>query len=177
MGATAMLLFSLPHAAVSQPWPTVAGQMLCALVGVFVARNIADPLIAAPMAVALCTILSFFGRCVHPPGAATALTAVFATQGIHDMGYSFVLAPVALNASVLVIMATAFNAPFGWRRYPSGWHKKSRVDLDIKQPDSAISHDDFVKAVRELDTFIDISEDDLLKLHERISSSQAAGRR
>jgi len=120
MGATAVLLFSLPHAAVSQPWPVLAGQVVCALIGVFVGRHIGDPMLAAPLAVALCTFVMFLGRCVHPPGAATALSAVFASDGVRELGYSFALAPVALNAIILLMIGFLFNAPFNWRRYPSG---------------------------------------------------------
>ena len=174
MGATAVLLFSLPHAAVSQPWPVFAGQVLCALIGVFVGKHVADPLLAAPLAVALCTLFMFFGRCIHPPGAASALTAVFATDGIREMGYSFALAPVALNAIVLILMAIAFNAPFAWRRYPSGWHRKQKTKTVSASAAPAISHEELVKAVRNFDTFIDISEDDLLKLHQIISNVKSS---
>ncbi len=175
MGATAVLLFSLPHAAVSQPWPVLAGQVVCALIGVFVGRHIDDPMLAAPLAVAVCTIVMFLGRCVHPPGAATALSAVFASDGIRELGYSFALAPVALNVIILLIIAFLFNAPFSWRRYPSGWHMR-KVANASDLAECAISHKDFVEAVRGLDTFIDVSEEDLLKLHKLISSSQAARR-
>ena len=175
MGATAVLLFSLPHAAVSQPWPVLAGQVVCALIGVFVGRHITDPMLAAPLAVAVCTIVMFLGRCVHPPGAATALSAVFASDGIRELGYSFALAPVALNVIILLVIAFLFNAPFNWRRYPSGWHRRKVVNANGRA-ECAISHEDVVEAVRGLDTFIDVSEEDLLKLHKLISSAQAARR-
>ncbi|MCP4935832.1 MAG: hypothetical protein GY927_16895 [bacterium] len=176
MGATAMLLFSLPHAAVSQPWPVLAGHIVSALIGVFVGRHIADPMLAAPLAVALCTFVMFLGRCVHPPGAATALSAVFAADGIRELGYSFALAPVALNAIVLLVIALLFNAPFNWRRYPSGWHMRPQQQTEQERTKHAISHADFVEAVKGLDTFIDVSEDDLLKLHNLITKSEASRR-
>ena len=172
MGATAMLLFALPHAAVSQPWPVFGGQVISALIGVFISHHVANPLLAAPLAVALCTLIQFFGRCLHPPGAATALTAVFASEGLREMGYSFALAPVALNVLVLLIIAFLFNLPFKTRRYPSGWHKRSTTPIAIGHADVAVSHEDFVKAVEQLDTFIDVSEDDLIRLHNLIYHKQ-----
>jgi len=168
MGASAMLLFALPHAAVSQPWPLFGGQVISALVGVFTARHVADPLIAAPLAVALCTLILFFGRCLHPPGAATALTAVFASDAVREMGYSFALTPVALNVTILLIIAVVFNARFKWRRYPSGWHRRHKPQIAIGHVDVAVSHEDFMAAVEKLDTFIDVSEEDLIKLHNLI---------
>ena len=173
MGATAVLLFSLPHAAVSQPWPVFAGQIICALIGVFIGKYIVDPMLAAPLAVALCTFVMFLGRCVHPPGAATALSAVFASDEMRELGYSFAIAPVALNVVVLLIIAFLFNAPFNWRRYPSGW-RMSKAVSQSELAECAISHDDFVDAVRGLDTFIDVSEEDLLKLHKLMTKSEAS---
>jgi CBS-domain-containing membrane protein len=176
MGATALLLFSVPHGALSQPWPVFAGQVISAAVGVFVARHVADPLIAAPLAVALCTLLMLLGRCLHPPGAASALTAVFASDAVRDMGYGFVIAPVALNALTLLVIAFVFNAPFKWRRYPSGWRAMEEAPVIEPLSSSFMSHDDFIKAVEDLDTFIDVSEDDLRKLHDLISRSEVSGR-
>ncbi len=176
MGATSMLLFSLPHAAVSQPWPVFAGQIISALIGVFVNRHIADPLLAAPLAVGLCTLIMFLARCLHPPGAATALTAVFATDGIRAMGYGFALAPVALNVTTLLVIAFLFNAPFAWRRYPSGWRMKEKTKGGPEVPESPLTHDEFISAVRDLDTFIDVSEEDLLELHRLISNYETSRR-
>ncbi len=176
MGATSMLLFSLPHAAVSQPWPVFAGQVVSALIGVFVSRHITDPLLAAPLAVGLCTLVMFLGRCLHPPGAATALTAVFATGGLREMGYSFALAPVALNVMTLLVIAFLFNAPFAWRRYPAGWRRKEQTDGDPEISESPLTHDEFINAVRDLDTFIDVSEDDLLELHRLMASYETSRR-
>ncbi len=176
MGATAMLLFSLPHAAVSQPWPVFAGQILSALIGVFIARHITDPMLGAPLAVALCTLIMFFARCVHPPGAATALSAVFASDGIRELGYGFAVMPVALNVVVLLSIAFLFNAPFAWRRYPSGWRFSSSTKGHPAISSSPLTHEEFMEAASELDTFIDVSEDDLLQLHRLISDYETSRR-
>ncbi len=168
MGATSLLLFSVPHGALSQPWPVFMGQVVSATIGVTVARFIADPLIGAPVAVALCTIIMVLGRCLHPPGAASALTAVFANDAVRDMGYQFVLMPVALNAAILLVIALAFNAPFKWRRYPGGWHNRHVPQIAAAHETETVSHERFVEAAEQLDTFVDISEEDLLKLHNLI---------
>ncbi|MCF6199388.1 MAG: HPP family protein [Hyphomicrobiaceae bacterium] len=168
MGATSLLLFSVPHGALSQPWPVFMGQVVSATVGVTVAKLIPDPLIGAPLAVALCTLLMLLGRCLHPPGAASALTVIFASDAVREMGYDFVLMPVALNATILIIIAITFNAPFKGRRYPSGWHDRQFPQVASSHEAGTISHERFIKAVEELDTFIDVSEEDLLKLHNLI---------
>jgi len=168
MGATALLLFSVPHGALSQPWPVFMGQVVSAFIGVTVAKFVADPLIGAPLAVALCTVIMQLGRCLHPPGAASALTAVFASDAVREMGYSFVLAPVALNVAVLIVIAVIFNAPFKGRRYPAALHKSKTPPVAHRHGEVEVTHEMFVEAVRQMDTFIDVSEKDLLRLHNLI---------
>jgi CBS-domain-containing membrane protein len=52
MGSTAVLLFAMPHGAVSQPWPVMGGHLVSALVGVTCARWLGyDPSLAAAVAV------------------------------------------------------------------------------------------------------------------------------
>ena len=53
MGASTVLLFAVPHGALSQPWPMVGGNVISAIVGVTVYKFVPDVPIAAPLAVAL----------------------------------------------------------------------------------------------------------------------------
>ena len=46
MGASAVLLFAVPHGALSQPWPLLAGHLVSAAIGVTCARLLPDPLLA-----------------------------------------------------------------------------------------------------------------------------------
>nr|WP_245586095.1 HPP family protein [Solimonas soli] len=52
MGASAVLLFGVPHGALSQPWPVFGGHLVSAIVGVASQRWLGDPLLAAAAAVA-----------------------------------------------------------------------------------------------------------------------------
>ena len=45
MGASAVLLFAVPHGALSQPWPVFGGHVLSALVGVTCARMVPDQIV------------------------------------------------------------------------------------------------------------------------------------
>jgi CBS-domain-containing membrane protein len=47
MGASAVLLFAVPHGPLSQPWQVIAGHVVPAIIGVACARWIANPVIAA----------------------------------------------------------------------------------------------------------------------------------
>jgi CBS-domain-containing membrane protein len=61
-------------------------------------------------------------NCLHPPGGATALSAVIGGQAVHQLGYQYLLTPVLLNVVTLLLIAIVFNYPFRWRRYPLSIH-------------------------------------------------------
>jgi CBS domain-containing membrane protein len=74
MGASAVLLFGVPHGQLSQPWPVIGGHVLSALIGVTCAAVIPHPARAAAAAVSLSLGAMHQLKCIHPPGGATALT-------------------------------------------------------------------------------------------------------
>lgn len=118
MGASAVLLFAVPHGPLSQPWPVFGGHLVSAIVGVACAKVILVPAIAAPVAVALGIVGMHYLRCIHPPGGATALSAVVGGDVVHQLGFQFVMTPVLLNATTILLVALLLNYPFRWRRYP-----------------------------------------------------------
>ena len=169
MGASAVLLFAAPHGALSQPWPVFGGHLVSAAIGVFCARWLAaDPVLAASLAVALSIAAMYSLRCLHPPGGATALYAVVGGDAVHVLGYSYIWSPVLLNVLVILAVAVAFNYPFRWRRYPQRWHRAAvrRADpLEAAEEKAMIPHSDLVYALSQIDTFVDISEEDLQRIY------------
>lgn len=109
MGASAVLLFALPNGPLSGPWAVVGGHVLSAVVGVICAALVTDSLLAAAIAVGAAIGVMQLMRCVHPPGGATALSAVVGGSSVHALGMQYVLTPVLLNAAVIVTVAAAFN--------------------------------------------------------------------
>jgi len=166
MGATAVLLFAVPHGPLSQPWPVIGGHLVSAVIGVSCAKLVPDTLLAAALAVALAIGVMHYLRCIHPPGGASALAAVVGGDSVHALGYQFVITPVLLNVLVIVTVAVLFNYPFAWRRYPAGLKKQARPDQPQPQSRSSISHEDLVYALHEVDSFIDVSEQDLLAIYK-----------
>lgn len=172
MGASAVLLFAAPHGALSQPWAVFGGHVVSALIGVACVRWLgAEPMLAASLAVALSIAAMYSLRCLHPPGGATAMYAVLGGESVHALGYGYAFDPVALNVMVLLVIAVAFNYPFAWRRYPQVWWRQS-VACEASQDGAAgteekcmIPHSDLVYALSQIDTFVDVSEEDLQKIY------------
>ena len=168
MGASAVLLFAVPHGALSQPWNVFGGHMISALVGVSCAIVIPNEVIAASLAVGLAIGAMHYLRCIHPPGGATALAAVIGGNVTQSLGYQFVITPVLINVLVMLGVAVAFNYMFPWRRYPE-WlgEKPEPLTGDTRSVSQrAIEHADLVYALSQMDTIIPVSEHDLLRIYE-----------
>lgn len=165
MAATSVLLFAVPHGALSQPWPVLGGHSLSALVGVTCAQHIPDPTLAAACAVGFSIAVMHQCKCIHPPGGATALTAVLGGPSVHELGYSFAWHPVLLNALLMLAIAIAYNSFFPWRRYPAFLNKPKPTPPGAPE----VTHEEVVAALESFDSFVDITEEDLIRLHHLLS--------
>jgi CBS-domain-containing membrane protein len=177
MGASAVLLFAVPHGTLSQPWPVLGGHVVSAVIGVSIASLVPNEVLAAALAVGGAVGAMHYLRCIHPPGGATAVSAVIGGAEVHELGFQFVLTPVLLNAMLILVIAVLFNFVFEWRRYPAYLQQLHRKEELEKTGDEVggISHEDFVYALSEMDSFIDVSEDDLLQIYQLATG--ASGRR
>lgn len=172
MGASAVLLFAVPHGQLSQPWAVLVGHGVSAVIGVTCARLIPQPVVAAACAVGLAIAAMHQLKCIHPPGGATAFTAVMGGSAIQGLGYQFVLFPVLLNAAVMVLLAVLINSAFKWRRYPASLNRpvpSSKPVASMHAP--APTHAEVLAAIRSIDSFVDVSEADLLRLTSLLSKT------
>ena len=120
-GASAVLAYGAPQAPFSQPRNIIGGHCISAIVGVSVYLLLGDAgIFACPLAVSLAIVAMQLTDTVHPPGGATALIAVIGGSTIHDLGYWYVLCPVALGACIMVGVAWVVNNLSGAksRKYP-----------------------------------------------------------
>jgi len=165
MGSTAVMLFAAPHGAMSQPWPLIGGHLVSALIGVGCVHWLgSDLMLAAALSVGLSIAAMYSLRCLHPPGGATALGAVLGGEAVHALGYGYVLSPILLNALVILAVAVAFNYPFAWRRYPQCWHPRGQA-IAAPAEENMITHSSLVYALSQIDTFVDVSEEDLQRIY------------
>ncbi|GAA5896012.1 hypothetical protein JCM5296_003168 [Sporobolomyces johnsonii] len=140
LGATAVLLYALPEAPLSQPRNVVGGHMISALTGVIISQLFAlsskfqtplstDNTVAAPsswhalvpVAGALAVAIAIFGQqitgTIHPPGGATALIASShrTTVGRYTYLLDIFLAVVWMG------VWSCFVNNLGRRHYPVYW--------------------------------------------------------
>ncbi|WP_019024183.1 MULTISPECIES: HPP family protein [unclassified Thioalkalivibrio] len=168
LGATAVLLFAAPRAALSQPWNVLGGHAIAAIVGVAVRQAVDHPLVAAALAVGLTVYAMYYLRCLHPPGGATALYAVVGGASVEELGLLFILHPVLSSVAVMLMVAIVINYPFPWRRYPAALAR-----LDEPSPAgpsgalerAGLSQADLEHAMRDLNLYLDMTEDDLARLY------------
>lgn len=164
MGASAVLLFCMPSSPMAQPWAVIGGNVVSALVGVACVQAVDAPLVAAPLAAGLAIAAMFALRCLHPPGGAVALTAVLAGPAVHQMGFSYALAPVGLNSVLMVAAAFMFNNLSG-RRYPhaqrSGQQNLHHTEDATPNARVGFNSDDLDAVLKRYGQVLDISRDDL----------------
>ena len=104
-GASAILIFGMPHTPAAQPWNIVGGHVVSAFVGVSCYQLIPYELLAASTSIPLAMVAMHFTRSMHPPGGATAITAVIGGQSVHELSYAFMMVPVFFNSIILLSVA------------------------------------------------------------------------
>lgn len=166
MGATAVLVFAVPHSTLGQIWNVLGGHLLSATVGVLCALMIANQFLAAATSVGLAIAVMYYARCIHPPGGATALAAVVGGEAVQSLGFEYLITPVAINVIVILAIAIGFNALFEWRRYPACLVKNDHNSQPADGGYAPIEHADLVYALSQIDTIIDVTEKDLLRIYQ-----------
>lgn len=120
-GASSVLIFGAIQSPLAQPRNLVGGHLISALLGVSIYQLFPNIMwLTAPLAVSLSIICMQITKTLHPPGGATALIAVIGSEKIKDLGFWFVLTPVASGVFILLVVALVFNNLTPNRRYPTG---------------------------------------------------------
>lgn len=117
MGASAVLVFAVPASPMSQPWPVLGGNVLSAALGVLVAHVVHQPELAIGIALGGAIALMSVTRCLHAPGGAMAVTAVLGGPAVASAGDVLPLAPVGVNAVLLLAAGWVFHR-FSAHAYP-----------------------------------------------------------
>jgi CBS-domain-containing membrane protein len=168
IGASAVLLFAVPHGALSQPWPFLMGHLISAFIGISFFQAFGSSFITGAVAVGVSIITMHYLRCLHPPGGSTALSCVVGGNSIHAMGYEFLLYPLAINLLALLILAFVINNAFYWRRYPSFLNRAIANKIDETH---IFEIEDLYGALEKEDMFIDVSAEELMNIYNTASNN------
>ncbi len=165
MGASAVLLFAAPHSPLAHPWSFAGGHLLSASMGITAAQLIPDVTLAAAVAVGGAVLVMLAGRCLHPPGGATALFAVLGGEAVTQAGYGLLLMPIGVNVLALLVLALIINNLAPDRYYPPGLRRVTEP-LTEGWPFGKfrLGRGDLEAALQDMDAFIDVSEADLAQI-------------
>lgn len=163
MAASVTLLYATPHSPMTQPWNLVGGHLVSALAGLLCSLLIPEPALATGAAVGSAILLMQFLNCLHPPGAATALMMVLTTSQFHHMGWQEAMCIVAINAGITLALALVINNLLPGRHYPM--HAQPNQAPPKPSPFIALEPTDFEWALKQMDSEIDVSEEDLAEIY------------
>lgn len=150
MGATAVLLFGLPHSPLAKPRVVFFGHLLPATIGLLCSHWIPNFAVMAATTMGLVMLVMYRFDCMHPPGGATAMVPVIAALQA-PLPWSFLVAPVLLN---LLLMLGISNLLQRWLAAPSS-------PAAPVLPPQALQH-----AIASQDELVDVDPDTLQQLFQ-----------
>lgn len=115
-GASAVLLYGVPDAPLSQPRNVFFGHILSAAVGVVTYMFLGLTWWSAALGTAVAITVMLITKTTHPPGGATALVAIL--NKAHPI---YILTPVGVGALLLIVIAILTNNLSPNRSYPRYW--------------------------------------------------------
>jgi CBS-domain-containing membrane protein len=116
-GASAVLIYGVPDAPLSQPRNVIFGHTLSAAAGVATFMMFGLTWWSPGLGTALALVVMLLTKTTHPPGGATALFAVLTKA--HP---SYILMPIMAGATILVIIGLLVNNLSPNRQYPRYWY-------------------------------------------------------
>lgn len=115
-GASAVLLYGVPDAPLSQPRNVFFGHAFSAAVGVVTYMLFGLTWWSVALGTAIAIIVMLSTKTTHPPGGATALVAI-----LNKAQPIYILTPVAAGALILIFIAILTNNLSPNRSYPRYW--------------------------------------------------------
>lgn len=169
MGASAFLLFVVPHSPMAQPWPMIFGQLISALAGLASAYMIDHTVVAGACSVGVALLAMQLLRSLHPPAAATALAVGMSGAQYHYQLWQFLAYAVLGNTLLLLLLAYLINNLLLRRRYPIRHsHHPHHAEFQQAHAQAAmrLEEDDIEWALGQMDGIIDASKEDLIDIYE-----------
>ncbi len=167
LGATAIILFALPHSPLAQPWSVLGGYLVAAVASLVAASLVPSFLLAAGLALGATVWCMTRFKCMHPPGGALVLVVV--GEGAPTLGHAGHILLVALGNALAILLAALLINNFLLRRsYPQcrvtpvpGPQRGGELAPSER---SGLSHEDIEHAVQSLGSFVDVQEGELVRI-------------
>lgn len=150
MGATAVLLFGLPHSPLAKPRVVFFGHLIPATIGLLCSHWIPNFAVMAATTMGLVLLVMYRFDCMHPPGGATAMVPVIAALQA-PLPMSFLLAPVLLNVLLILGVSVCLQR---WLLTPSS------------PPAAVIAPQALAHAIASHDEPVDVDSDTLQQLFQ-----------
>ena len=113
-GATVFLVFVLYNLETSQPKNIFFGHLVSVLVGIIFNETIGFSFYSLGLSVGFAVALMVYLRVMHPPAASNPLVVLFT-----DVSFEYILFPVILGTSAIIIMSILINKVILKRKYPN----------------------------------------------------------
>ena len=108
-GASLVLVMAVHDSPLAAPRNVFFGHVLSASSGVLIFYFLGDSPISIALALSLAIALMMLTKTIHPPAGANPIIAILGAKG-----FEFVIMPVAIGASFIVIFALLYNKI--WKR-------------------------------------------------------------
>ena len=108
-GASLVLVMAVHDSPLAAPRNVFFGHVLSASSGVLIFYFLGDSPISIALALSLAIALMMLTKTIHPPAGANPIIAIVGAKG-----FEFVIMPVAIGASFIVIFALLYNKI--WKR-------------------------------------------------------------
>jgi CBS-domain-containing membrane protein len=115
-GASALLLFALPEAPLSQPRSVIGGHMSASIIALICLAVFGPQWWAVGMATGLGVGFMMLTRTVHPPAGSNAIIVFLAKPG-----WVFLVASTLAGVALLIVMACVYHRTTRRHKYPRYW--------------------------------------------------------
>lgn len=117
LGASAVLVYGVPDAPLSQPRNVILGHTLSATIGVLTYQVWGTTWWSVALGTSLALLVMLLTKTTHPPGGATAMLAI-----LDAASPMYILAPMFTGSIILVLIAVLVNNLSPNRNYPRYWY-------------------------------------------------------
>lgn len=163
VGASAVLVFSVPASPLAQPRSVIAGNLLSSVAGLAAGQLFGDPLPAASVAVGMAIALMSLTRSLHPPGGACALLCALGATGSDAWGWTHLI-PIASNVLLLAGAGWLYNNVTG-HRWP---HRAMLPPPTTARTTANYTREDLEAVLAEWNEVLDVDIDDLDAIYQAL---------